>query len=87
MRPTRADGMLTTTQAAAYLGVKPHLIRKWRQRGWLPTQGLDERGYPLHTPQALRAAESLVTGHGITATGVNPRQLRGRTRRQEEAAA
>jgi DNA-binding transcriptional MerR regulator len=87
MRPTRDDGMLTTPQAARMLGVSPATIRSWRNRGWLKRQGLDEHGYPLHTPEALRAAEKRVTGNGITATGINPRQLRGRARRQEEAAA
>lgn len=87
MRPTRSDGMLTTVQAAEYLGpdVKPWLIRKWRQRGWLATQGLDERGYPLHTPEALRAAERRVTANGIAVSGTSPRRLRGRTRQREAA--
>jgi DNA-binding transcriptional MerR regulator len=77
--------MLTTSQAADMLGVRPATIRSWRNRGWLKRQGLDERGHPLHTPEALRAAEKLVTGHGIAATGINPRRLRGRPR-QETAA-
>lgn len=85
MRPTRDDGMYGTVQAAQVLGVKPWLIRKWRERGWLATQGLDERGRPLHTPEALRAAERLVREHGITASGTDPRQLRGRARRVEAA--
>jgi hypothetical protein len=41
-------------------------------------QGLDERGNPLHTPEALRAAEKLVREHGIEASGVDPRKLRSR---------
>ena len=85
MRPTRDDGMCGTVQAAQALGVKPWLIRKWRERGWLATQGLDERGRPLHTPEALRAAERLVREHGITASGTDPRQLRGRPRQREAA--
>jgi hypothetical protein len=85
VRPTRDDGMYGTVQAAQVLGVKPWLIRKWRERGWLATQGLDERGRPLHTPEALRAAERLVREHGITASGTDPRQLRGRARQREAA--
>jgi uncharacterized protein YjcR len=85
VRPTRCDGMYGTVQAAQMLGVKPWLIRKWRERGWLATQGLDERGRPLHTPEALRAAERLVREHGITASGTDPRQLRGRARQREAA--
>jgi uncharacterized protein YjcR len=83
--PTRDDGMLGTVQAARYIGVSPATIRSWRWRGWLATQGLDERGRPLHTPEALRAAERLVREHGITASGTDPRQLRGRARRVEAA--
>lgn len=85
MRPTRSDGMLTTPQGAEMLGVSPATIRSWRNRGWLKRQGLDERGYPLHTPEALRAAEKRVTGNGIAASGTSPRRLRGRARRQEAA--
>jgi hypothetical protein len=77
--------MYGTVQAAQVLGVKPWLIRKWRERGWLKAQGLDERGRPLHTPEALRAAERLVREHGITASGTDPRQLRGRPRQREAA--
>jgi len=79
LTPSRPDGFLTTPEAARLLGVKAWLIRKWRSRGWLAPQGLDERGNPLHTAEALRAAEKLVREHGIEASGVDPRQLRGRT--------
>lgn len=78
--PSRADGFLTTPESAALLGVKAWLIRKWRSRGWLKPQGLDERGNPLHTAEALRACERLVREHGIEASGVDPRRLRGRSR-------
>jgi hypothetical protein len=77
---SRGDGFLTTPEAAAFLGVGPWLIRKWRSRGWLKPQGLDEHGFPLHTAEALRATERLVCEHGIEASGVNPRLLRGRSR-------
>lgn len=78
MLPTRGDGFLTTVQAARLVGVKPVTIRQWRARGWLAPQGLDERGYPLHSPEALRAAEKRVRENGIEKTGIDPRQLRGR---------
>lgn len=76
---SRPDGFLTTPEAARLIGVKPWLIRKWRQRGWLAPQGLDEQQRPLHTVEAVRAAEQLVRQHGIEASGVDPRQLRQRT--------
>ena len=78
MLSTRGDGMYTTPQLAKLLGVSPATIRSWRNRGWLATQGLDERGYPLHTADAGRAAEKLVCEHGMATSGVNPRRLRGR---------
>lgn len=78
MRPGRGDGLLTTAEAAKLAGVSPATIRSWRNRGWLVAQGLDERGYPLHTREAVRAAEKLVRENGIGKTGVDPRQLRGR---------
>jgi hypothetical protein len=76
MRPARGDGYLTTPESAQFIGVKPGTIRQWRKRGWLVPQGLDERGYPVHSREALRAAELLVHKHGITASGIDPRQLR-----------
>ena len=42
------------------VGVRPETIRQWHRRGWLAMQGLDERGYPLHTREAVRAAERCV---------------------------
>ena len=78
MRPTRGDGYLTTAESARLVGVKPVTIRQWRKRGYLAPQGLDERGYPLHSRQAVRAAERLVRENGIQASGIDPRQLRGR---------
>jgi len=58
MRPTRGDGYLTTLEAGRLVGVKPVTIRQWRKRGYLVAQGLDERGYPLHSrvPEAHRRA-------------------------------
>jgi uncharacterized protein YjcR len=78
--------MFSTPQLATLLGVSPATIRSWRKRGWLKRQGLDERGNPLHTAEAGRAAEKLVVRHGIEASGVNPRRLRGRSREPESQA-
>jgi hypothetical protein len=75
----RPDGYLTTAEAARTAGVRPVTIRQWRNRGWLAPQGLDEHGWPLHTREAVLAAEELVQRHGIEASGIDPRQLRGRT--------
>jgi DNA-binding transcriptional MerR regulator len=76
LTPSRADGYLTTAEAAALIGAKPVTIRQWRNRGYLAKQGLDERGYPLHTAEAVRAAERLVRQHALEATGVDPRLTR-----------
>lgn len=78
MVPSRPDGYLTTPESADFLGVKAWLIRKWRSRGWLAPQGLDERGNPLHTPEALRAAEQRVRANGLDKSGIDPRLLRQR---------
>jgi len=78
MIATRGDGFITTEEAAALVGVKPGTIRQWRKRGRLLPQGLDERGRPLHTRDAVRAAEREVRANGIDATGIDPRQMRGR---------
>jgi len=76
MLATRGDGLLSTPQLARLLGRSPATIRSWRHRGWLAPQGLDERGNPLHTAEAGRAAEELVRRHGIEASGIDPRRLR-----------
>jgi hypothetical protein len=76
MIPARGDEYLTTAEAAALAGVRPVTIRQWRNRGWLATQGLDERGYPLHTREAVRAAEKRVRENGLRESGIDPRQLR-----------
>ena len=36
MTYTPRDPLLTTEQAAEYLGVKPHTIKNWRARGAMP---------------------------------------------------
>lgn len=79
--------MFSTPQLAKLLGVSPATIRSWRNRGWLKRQGLDERGNPLHTAEAGRACEQLVREHGIEASGVDPRRLRGRSREHEATQA
>lgn len=76
MRPCRGDGLLTTPESARLVGVRPSTIRRWRMLGYLVAQGLDERGYPLHTREAVRAAERLVRENGIQASGIDPRRLR-----------
>jgi hypothetical protein len=76
MRPARGDGYLSTPEAARLVGVKPVTIRQWRNRGWLVAQGLDERGYPLHSREAVRAAERRVRENGLAASGIDPRRLR-----------
>jgi len=76
--PARADGFLTTPEAADLVGVRPVTIRKWRRLGYLAPQGLDERGYPVHSREAVQAAEELVRQQGLDATKgrVDPRQMR-----------
>jgi DNA-binding transcriptional MerR regulator len=76
MLPSRGDGLLTTPEAARLIRVKPVTIRQWRKRGHLVPQGLDERGNPLHTPEAVRDAERRVRENGLQASGIDPRQLR-----------
>lgn len=85
MLPTRGDGLLSTPAAARLVGVKPVTIRSWRRKGWLVPQGLDERGYPLHTREAVRAAERRVHENGLRASGIDPRQLRQRPPLSEAA--
>lgn len=75
MLPARGDGLLTTPEAARLAGRSPATIRSWRNRGWLVSQGLDERGYPLHTREAVRDAERRVRENGIGKTGIDPRRL------------
>ena len=87
MKLTRADGMITTAEAAKLVGVSAVTIRQWRSRGWLQRQGLDERNRPLHTPEAVRTAERLVRENGRRTSGIDPRQLRGRRATPRDIAA
>lgn len=87
MPPTRGDRLLNTEAAARLVGVSPATIRSWRHRRYtddqgvsrpyLAPQGLDERNRPLHTREAVRAAERLVRENGMKASGIDPRRLRG----------
>jgi uncharacterized protein YjcR len=88
MRPARGDGLFNTAESARLLGVSPSTIRSWRYRGWLEAQGLDERGYPLHSREALIETERLVRANGLRATRgrTDPRRLRGRGKPQALAA-
>lgn len=85
MHATRGDGFITTEEAARLVGVKPGTIRKWRSMGYLLAQGLDERQRPLHTRDAVREAEGKVRQRGLEASGVDPRQLRGRPKARKAA--
>jgi uncharacterized protein YjcR len=73
---TRGDGMLSTAQSAQLVGVSPATIRSWRTRGWLERQGLDERGWPLHTREAVRAADRQVRQNGLNTPVGDPRRRR-----------
>lgn len=73
------SGLLTTAESARLVRVSPVTIRAWRRLGWLEPQGLSERGYPLHSADAVRAAEERVRQNGIAASGIDPRLLRTAT--------
>ena len=87
---SRGDHLLSTAEAAALVGVSPATIRAWRRRPLnrddpdgpltLEPQGLDERGNPLHTGKAVRAAEKAVRASGLERGGYDPRRLRTATR-------
>lgn len=89
MTPTRGDGMLTGPQADRLVGGSGDgaLIRKWRKRGHISPDGLDERGRPLYYPATVRGAERRVTQNGLRTRHVNPRTERGRRSRPSQQAA
>lgn len=74
MLPSRGDGYLTTAEAARLARRKPVTIRRWRHLGYLRTQGLDERGHPLHTAAAVREAEQIARANGLRTRKVDPRR-------------
>lgn len=76
MLPERGDGYLRTAEAARLVGVKPATMSKWRERGHIAPDGLDERGRPLYLPETARAAERGVRERGIATSGLDPRRLR-----------
>jgi hypothetical protein len=76
MTPGRGDGYLSTPEVARMLGVKPSLVRKWRQRGHIVPDGLDEAGRPLYSRETARRADRLVRENGLRTSGVDPRVLR-----------
>lgn len=73
-----AGEWLNTADAARVAGVQPVTIRQWRRRGYLAPQGLDEHNRPVHTREAVQAAERLVREQGLQATAgrVDPRRTR-----------
>jgi hypothetical protein len=85
--PSRPDGYLTTRESAVLIGVSRETISSWRRLGILATQGLDERGYPLHTPDAVRDAERRVRENGLAKGGYDPRRLRSAATRIASHAA
>jgi len=87
MTASRPDGYLTTREAAALIRVSRETISAWRRLGILMPQGLDERGYPLHTAEAVQAAEERVRLNGLAKGGYDPRRLRGRPREPEATQA
>lgn len=46
--PESLDDLITTTEAAASIGVGASTIRKWAHLGYLEPAGLDERNRPLY---------------------------------------
>lgn len=76
MLPGRGDGLLTTAEAARKVGVDRSTISKWRERGNIYPDGLDERKRPLYRPETVEAAEARVRENGLAASGIDPRRLR-----------
>jgi hypothetical protein len=70
------SGLLSTAEAAKVAGVQPPTIRQWRRLGYLAPQGLDERGYPMHSAEAVRDAERRVRENAITKGHFDPRRTR-----------
>ena len=80
VQPADPSGLMSTIEAARFAGVKPVTIRQGRARGWLDKQGLDQRGYPMHSRDAVREAERKVRENALaSACPFDPRRTRGRT--------
>jgi hypothetical protein len=73
---THPSGLLSTSDAARAAGVRPVTIRQWRHQGYLAPQGLDERGYPMHSLEAVRDAERRVRENAIAKGHFDPRRTR-----------
>lgn len=83
MLPTRGDGFLRTGEAAQLVGIDASTLSKWRKRGHIAPDGLDERRRPLYRRETVIAAELEVRKRGIETTGIDPRQLRLSARNAE----
>lgn len=89
VQPAHPSGLYSTRESAVLAGVKPPTIRKWRADGLLQVQGLDERGYPMHTADAVREAERKARENALaSACHFDPRRTRGHSngRPRREAA-
>lgn len=73
---TQGDVLLTTAEAARLVRVDASTISKWRQRGHIHPDGLDERHRPLYRSETVVAAELRVRQRGLETTGIDPRRLR-----------
>ena len=82
MSSTRGDKLLTTAQAAERVGVKPGTIRSWASRGYLTAWGANEHGHRLYREERVVEVEKQVRERGLERMGIDPRRLRGHTRRQ-----
>lgn len=50
--------LISVSEAATLAGVSETVVRKWKQRGHLPTAGEDDFGRPLFTGIAVLRAEA-----------------------------
>jgi hypothetical protein len=85
LAPSRADGYLTTKEAALLVGVSPSTIAAWRNAGLLPSLPSGRGRERVHDLEAVRAAERKVRENGLARGGYDPRRLRSaasRTARQ-----
>ena len=57
--------MLTTTEAARYLGVHPNTVRRWETQGLLPAYRLGRRGDRRFSREAMdRFLAQAANGNG-----------------------